>query len=564
MTRRIFRSILGVTLAVLAASLVLVTGVLHGYFQDRMEQELRSRTAYIAHGVEQAGAGYLADGLPDDSRVTWIAADGTVLWDNREDAARMENHADRQEVRQALLAGSGSSARYSDTLAQKTLYYALRLSDGSVLRVSDTQYTVWVLVLQALQPVALMMLLAAVLALVLASRVAKQLVAPINALDLDNPEAAECYEELSPLLGKIRSQQRQIRRQLEDLRRRQEEFAALTETMSEGFVAVDQETRVLACNPAALALLGAQAVPEGESVYALNREAPFRRCVEEALAGRRCEALLEEEDACRQIIASPAERDGQTAGAVLMVLDVTEKERRESLRREFTANVSHELKTPLTSILGTAEILKSGMVAPPDVEHFAGNIHRQTQRLISLVNDIIRLSRLDEGGDLGPWERVDLGAAARRVLDRLAEAAEQKQVTLTLAGGGGASVWSVPHIVEEILYNLCDNAVVYNRPGGSVTVTVEDDPSGARVSVADTGAGIPREAQSRVFERFYRVDKSRSSQGTGLGLSIVKHGAAYLGARVSLESREGQGSTFIVLFPPRQDGDCADGGGVVS
>ena len=334
--------------------------------------------------------------------------------------------------------------------------------------------------------------------------------------------------------------------------------------MSEGFLVIDQETRVLACNPAALALLGAQAVPEGESVYALNREAPFRRCVEEALAGRRCEALLEEEDACRQIIASPAERDGQTAGAVLMVLDVTEKERRESLRREFTANVSHELKTPLTSILGTAEILKSGMVAPADVEHFAGNIHRQTQRLISLVNDIIRLSRLDEGGDLGPWERVDLGAAARRVLDRLAEAAEQKQVTLTLAGGGGASVWSVPHIVEEILYNLCDNAVVYNRPGGSVTVTVEGDPSGARVSVADTGAGIPREAQSRVFERFYRVDKSRSSQGTGLGLSIVKHGAAYLGARVSLESREGQGSTFTVLFPPRQDEDCADGGGVVS
>lgn len=562
MTKRIFRSILGVTLVVLAASLVLVTGVLHGYFEDQVGRELAARAAYIARGVEQSGTEYLKD-LPGESRITWVDSDGTVLWDNQENPAAMDNHAQRQEIRQALLAGTGTAARYSDTLAQKTLYYALRLSDGSVVRVADTQYTVWAMVLQAAQPVALMMLLAAVLALALASRVSKQLVAPINQLDLDAPETAECYEELSPLLGKIRSQQRQIRRQMEDLRQRQEEFAALTETMSEGFVAVDQETRVLACNPAALRLLGAQAAPEGESVYALNREAPFRRCVEQALAGRRCEVLLESEDSCRQVIASPARREGQTAGAVLMVLDVTEKERRDALRREFTANVSHELKTPLTSILGTAEILKTGMVVPADVEHFAGNIHRQTQRLISLVNDIIRLSRLDEGGDLGPWESVDLHAAARRVLDRLTDAAQGKGVTLTLTGGR-AVVRSVPRIVEEILYNLCDNAVVYNHPGGSVTVTVENGSDGARVSVTDTGVGIPREAQSRVFERFYRVDKSHSGGGTGLGLSIVKHGAAYLGARVDLESREGRGSTFTVTFPPERDGTCVPDDSVVS
>ena len=562
MTKRIFRSILGVTLVVLAASLVLVTGVLHGYFEDQVGRELAARAAYIARGVEQSGTEYLED-LPGESRITWVDSDGTVLWDNQENPAAMDNHAQRQEIRQALLAGTGTAARYSDTLAQKTLYYALRLSDGSVVRVADTQYTVWAMVLQAAQPVALMMLLAAVLALALASRVSKQLVAPINQMDLDAPETAECYEELSPLLGKIRSQQRQIRRQMEDLRQRQEEFAALTETMSEGFVAVDQETRVLACNPAALRLLGAQAAPEGESVYALNREAPFRRCVEQALAGRRCEVLLESEDSCRQVIASPARREGQTAGAVLMVLDVTEKERRDALRREFTANVSHELKTPLTSILGTAEILKTGMVAPADVEHFAGNIHRQTQRLISLVNDIIRLSRLDEGGDLGPWESVDLHAAARRVLDRLTDAAQCKGVALTLTGGG-AVVRSVPRIVEEILYNLCDNAVVYNHPGGSVTVTVENGSDGARVSVTDTGVGIPREAQSRVFERFYRVDKSHSGGGTGLGLSIVKHGAAYLGARVDLESREGRGSTFTVTFPPERDGTCVPDNSVVS
>ena len=562
MTRRIFRSILGVSLAVLAASLVLVTGVLYGYVQDRVGQELAARAAYVARGVEQSGAAYLAD-LPGDSRITWVAADGTVLWDNQEDPADMDNHAQRQEIRQALLGGSGSAARYSDTLAQKTLYYALRLSDGTVVRVADTQYTVWAMVLQAAQPVALVMLLAAVLALVLASRVARQLVAPINRLDLDAPAEAECYEELAPLLGKIRSLQRQIRRQMEDLRRRQEEFAALTENMSEGFVAVDQQTRVLTCNPAALRLLGGGTAPEGESVYALNREAPFRRCVEEALAGRRCEALLEGEDTCRQVIASPAERDGRLSGAVVMVLDVTEKERREALRREFTANVSHELKTPLTSILGTAEILKGGLVAPADVEHFAGNIHRQTQRLISLVNDIIRLSRLDEGGDMGPWESVELRAAARRVLDRLAETAAQKQVTLSLEGSESV-IRGVSRIVEEILYNLCDNAVAYNRPGGSVTVTVEKRSDGARVTVADTGVGIPRAVQSRVFERFYRVDKSHSGGGTGLGLSIVKHGAAYLGARVSLESREGKGSTFTVTFPPAEKQDCAGGGAVVS
>ena len=552
MTKQIFRSILAVSMAVLLASLVLITGVLYGYFQDRVLNELAVRTEYAARGVELDGEAYLESGLPGNDRVTWVDGDGTVLYDNTESADDLDNHAQREEIREALQLGKGWAVRYSDTLAQQTIYYALRLTDGTVLRLSDTQYSAWTLVVQVLQPVAVMVLLVLVLALVLSSAVAKKIVRPINAIDPNDPSGADTYEELAPLLTKLRSQRRQIHQQMLDLRRRQQEFTAITENMSEGFVAVDQETRVLTYNSAALRLLGAQAVPEGESVYALNREAPFRHCVETALAGHRCEALLEREDACRQIIASPAERDGQTAGAVLMVLDVTEKERRESLRREFTANVSHELKTPLTSILGTAEILKGGLVAPADVEHFAGNIYRQTQRLISLVNDIIRLSRLDEGGDIGPWETVELQAVARRVLDRLAEAAEQKQVTLSLEGGE-ATVRGVSRIVEEILYNLCDNAVVYNRPGGSVTVTVEDLPGGARVSVADTGVGIPREAQGRVFERFYRVDKSHSGGGTGLGLSIVKHGAAYLGAQVSLESQEGKGSTFTVTFPPAEE-----------
>ena len=556
MTKRIFRATLTVALTVLLASLVLIVGVLHGYFQDRVLDELASRTSYIALGIEHEGMAYLEDGFPNDCRVTWVAADGAVLWDNREDPAKMENHADRSEVHEALVLGRGHAARYSDTLSQKTLYYALRLSDGSVLRVSDTQYSVWMLVLQALQPVALVMVLAFCLALWLAGRPARQLVEPINAVDLNDPGDEIDYEELAPLVGKLRSQKRQISRQMEDLRRQREEFAAITGNMSEGLLVIDRDTRVLSYNAAALRLLDARAPGEEDSVLALNREPGFRRCVEEALAGRRREELLEREDTCCRVLANPVEQDGAVTGAVLIVLDVTEKERREALRREFTANVSHELKTPLTSILGTAEILKNGMVKPEDISHFAGNIHREAQRLIGLVNDIIKLSRLDEGGTAAQWETVDLHAMAEEVLRQLAPAAEKQQVTMTLEGGAGP-VRGVPQIVEEIVYNLCDNAIAYNKPGGSVRVTLSSTPEGERVTVADTGIGIPRELRERVFERFYRVDKSHSSGGTGLGLSIVKHGAAYLGARVELDSEPGKGSTFTLTFPPcgeaRQD-----------
>ena len=552
MTKRIFRATLTVALTVLLASLILIVGVLHGYFQDRVLDELSSRTSYIALGIEHEGIDYLENGFPNDCRVTWVAADGAVLWDNREDPAGMQNHADRPEVHEALLLGRGHAARYSDTLSQKTLYYALRLSDGSVLRVSDTQYSVWILVLQALQPVALVMVLAFCLALWLAGRLARQLVEPINAVDLNDPGEEIGYEELAPLVGKLRSQKRQINRQMEDLRRSREEFAAITENMSEGLIIIDRETRVLSHNAAALRLLDAQAPTEEDSVLALNREPGFRRCVEEALAGRRREELLEREDTCCRVLANPVEQDGAVTGAVLIVLDVTEKERREALRREFTANVSHELKTPLTSILGTAEILENGLVKPEDIPHFAGNIHREAQRLIGLVNDIIKLSRLDEGGAAAQWETVDLRATAEEVLRQLAPAAEKQQVTMMLEGGP-TPVRGVPQIVEEIIYNLCDNAIAYNRPGGSVGVTLSSTPEGERVTVSDTGIGIPQELRERVFERFYRVDKSHSGGGTGLGLSIVKHGAAYLGARVELDSEPGKGSAFTLTFPPHSE-----------
>lgn len=549
MTKRIFRSILAVSLAVLLASSLLIVGVLHGYFQDSVLADLTIRTAYIAHGIENEGIVYLEEDLPGGCRITLVDTDGTVLYDNREDPAQMENHADREEIHEAAMLGQGRAVRHSDTLSEKTIYYALRLSDGTILRVSDTEYSVWRLVIQAMQPMALVLVLAFVLALVLASRVSRQLVQPINALDLSQPGDQAPYEELAPLLGKIRSQNRQIQKQMLDLKQRQEEFTTITENMSEGFLVIDQETRVLSYNSAALRLLrGSVEGPAPDTAFALNREAGFRRCVEDALAGRRREELLEKDSSCRQVIASPVEQDGAIAGAVLVVLDVTEKEQRESLRREFTANVSHELKTPLTSILGTAEILQNGLVKPEDVSHFAGNIHREAGRLIGLVNNIIKLSRLDEGGPTTTWENVDLYQTAKSALDRLSAAAEQRQVTLELRGEP-VQIHGVPQIVDEILYNLCDNAVVYNRPGGKVCVTVEDTGKSARVMVEDTGIGIPQKVQSRVFERFYRADKSHSAGGTGLGLSIVKHGAAYLGAKVTLESEEGKGSTFTLIFP---------------
>ena len=547
MKKRIFRAIMKVALAVLLASLVLIVAVLHGYFLERVTDELGQSTAYIAHGVENEGMTYLTEGLPQEDRITWVAPDGTVLFDNRQEASAMANHAAREEIAEALQWGEGTAMRHSDTQAQQTIYYALRLRDGSVIRVAAAQQSVWALVLQALRPVVLVMLLALAMAMYLAGQLSRQLVAPINAIDLNDP-ADTVYEELSPLMDRLRSQSQQIRRQMDDLRRRQEEFKAITAHMSEGLLLLDKEARVLSYNSAARTLLQIQTPVEGERVQTFSREAGLHRCVEEALAGHHCEEVLE---GSRRVLASPVTQNGSLTGAVLMVLDVTEKEQREALRREFTANVSHELKTPLTGILGTAELLQSGLVKPEDISHFAGNIHREARRLIDLVNDIIKISRLDEGGLADAWERVDLRAVAEQVRQQLALAAEQKHVTVEVRGGS-AWVMGVPRIIEEIVYNLCDNAIAYNVSGGHVDLTAVNSADGVRLIVADSGMGIPPEAQERVFERFYRVDQSHSGSGTGLGLSIVKHGAAYLGAQVSLESKVGKGSVFTLIFPKQE------------
>ena len=549
MTKRIFQAVC----LVAAMVLVLSTGVLLALFYDnyvgRAEQSLRTEAAFVAQGLNTGGEDYLL-GLTDRSRrITLVDADGTVRYDNTADAGQMENHLEREEIQEALSTGSGQSRRVSETLSQETFYYAILLENGMVLRLAATQSSVWALLLTVLQPAAMVVIAALVLGAILAHRAAKAIVAPINSLDLDQPEDAKAYEELSPLLSRIARQKRTIDAQLHRARRQQEQFRLITENMSEGLLVVDSQTNLLSCNSAALRLLGAEKQPENPSVLALNHAEAFRTVIRDALAGRHGEGRLEVGGRSLQLLANPAGQEGEAAGAVILVMDTTEREQREALRREFSANVSHELKTPLTSISGFAELMKSGVVAQKDVMDFSQSIYDEAQRLIHMVEDIIRLSELDETElhrETGP---IDLYDFCRREVERMRPEADRRGVTLSLQGEA-ATVQGNAQILGELVYNLLDNAIKYNKPQGSVTVTVTPGKR-VRLRVEDTGIGIPKESQSRVFERFYRVDKSHSDDvsGTGLGLSIVKHAAQFHRARVELQSTEGKGTAITVTFP---------------
>lgn len=549
MTKRIFQAVC----LVAAMVLVLSTGVLLALFYDnyvgRAEQSLRTEAAFVAQGLNTGGEDYLL-GLTDRSRrITLVDQDGTVRYDNTADAGQMENHLEREEIQEALSTGSGQSRRVSETLSQETVYYAILLENGMVLRLAATQSSVWALLLTVLQPAAMVVIAALVLGAILAHRAAKAIVAPINSLDLDQPEDAKAYEELSPLLSRIARQKRTIDAQLHRARRQQEQFRLITENMSEGLLVVDSQTNLLSCNSAALRLLGAEKQPENPSVLALNHAEAFRTVIRDALAGRHGEGRLEVGGRSLQLLANPAGQEGEAAGAVILVMDTTEREQREALRREFSANVSHELKTPLTSISGFAELMKSGVVAQKDVMDFSQSIYDEAQRLIHMVEDIIRLSELDETElhrETGP---IDLCDFCRREVERMRPEADRRGVTLSLQGEA-ATVQGNAQILGELVYNLLDNAIKYNKPQGSVTVTVTPGKR-VRLRVEDTGIGIPKESQSRVFERFYRVDKSHSDDvsGTGLGLSIVKHAAQFHRARVELQSTEGKGTAITVTFP---------------
>lgn len=548
MTKKLFRTILAVGMAVLLLSTALFCSALMQHFTSRVFQELETEAALAAQGVAMGGRSYL-EGLRSGSRVTWIDSGGGVLYDSAADAGAMANHLAREEIQSALATGKGASSRYSDTLSTQTLYVALRLEDGTVLRVASEQRSVAALLLELVPTLLLILCLTAALATLLAYRLSRSIIRPIVSLDLGHPENCDTYEELTPLLRRLHSQNETIRAQMAALKQQHEEFTAITENMSEGFLLMDGRTNLISCNTSALRLLGADRAREGESVLCLSRAGAFRQVVDEALAGRHSEALFARDGKCFQLLANPVVHEEKIAGAVVAILDVTEREGREALRREFTANVSHELKTPLTSISGFAELMMNGMVPQETVPEFAADIYKEAQRLIALVEDIIHLSQLDEGLVPTGREPVDLRELSQDILSRLAPAAERAGVSLHLEGEAPV-VEGVRYVMDEMICNLVDNAVKYNRPGGSVTITTGYSDGKARLTVADTGIGIPAAHQQRVFERFYRVDKSHSKEvgGTGLGLSIVKHAAAYLGVEVKLESAEGEGTAVSLQW----------------
>lgn len=548
MNKKIFRGTLLTAMLVLAAGVALIFGVLHGFFENQIKAELAKEARYISYALKNEGTAFLENFNGGDERITLIAPDGTVFADTVSDTENMENHSDREEIRQAFEKGAGTSVRYSDTLTEKTVYYALLLEDGNVLRVSTTQYTVPAVLLGLSQPVAVIIVFAFLLSLALSARTAKSIVKPINALDLDSPESNDTYEELSPLLKKIAVQKRTISSQLKEAGRKQEEFRLITENMREGFLVIDRDTNLLTYNSAALKLFGT-AKPVSGSALSLNRAKGFREVIENALKTGHSESEMSLDGRVYSLIANAVLNEEKIIGAVIVILDVTESARREQLRREFTSNVSHELKTPLTSISGFAEILKSGDASAETVTDFSSSIYDEAQRLITLVSDIIKISELDEGYVQYEKETVDLYVLAEEIAKRLKPEAEKKKVRISVLGES-AEIVGARKILGEMIYNLLDNAIKYNRENGLADIIITKSEDRVRITVRDTGIGIPSAHCDRIFERFYRVDKSHSKAigGTGLGLSIVKHGAVYHNAVISLESEEGKGTAVSIKF----------------
>ena len=554
MNKKIFRSSLLTVCLVLAATITLIMGLLFHFFEKQIQKELANEAGFLAHALENEGAGYFDsfdnknNRLAGNNRITWIDEYGTVLFDSRADVSELDNHADRDEIKTAMKEGKGMSTRYSKTLTEKTVNYAIRLSDGSILRVSTEQYTVVTILMGMLQPILFIMFVALILTLVLSARVSKAIIEPINKLDLEIPENNDTYEELTPLLRKIADQKETIGEQLADARKKQKEFNLITENMSEGFLVIDADANLLTYNSAALNLLEITP-PADRSVLLFCRAKEFRGVISDVLSGIKAENTMVREERSYSLIANPVYEKESVIGAVVVILDITEREKRDMLRREFTANVSHELKTPLTSISGFAELMKAGDVLENDVTDFSKSIYDEAQRLITLVNDIIKISELD--GQSIPYEKemVDLYELSNEVIGRLEKEADKKNITFHLIGGR-AEIIGVHKILEEMLYNLCDNAIKYNKENGTVDVLVNQTGDGVNVIVRDTGIGIPISHQDRVFERFYRVDKSHSKKvgGTGLGLAIVKHGALYHHAKLSLESTVDVGTVVTIAF----------------
>lgn len=548
MHNKIFRSSMLVTLLVLLSSIVLIMGILYDYFESQLINELKREAAYISIAIENEGIEYLDSIENENERITLIAPDGTVIADTVADTDVLENHIDREEVKEAIQNGSGTSSRYSDTLTEKIVYYALEMKDGNILRISARHYTVFTILFGLLQPIMIVVFISILLSLWLCHRVSVKIVEPINTLDLEHPENNETYEELTPFLKKIANQRKIIDKQLKDAVQMQEEFKLITENMSEGFLVIDREMRILTHNTAAMKLLN-MSEAESENVLSVNRSKAFRKMLERVLSGVRNESETESDGKYYRFIANPVLDENHIIGAVIVILDVTESVNSENLRREFTSNVSHELKTPLTSISGFAEIMKNGDTPNEMVIDFSNSIYDEAQRLISLVSDIMKISELDEKTVVYEKETVDLYSLSLEVAERLRAEADKKNIKINVIGDT-AEVIGVRKILDEMIYNLCDNAIKYNKENGIVDIIVSLADSKVKLIVRDTGIGIPTAQQSRVFERFYRVDKARSKSigGTGLGLAIVKHGAIYHNAEIELESKENAGTLVSVIF----------------
>lgn len=549
MSKKIFRSILLVSSVILFAGVILIMCVLYNNFGTQKQVELRSELTYIKAAVETQGIPYLENLSDKSKRITYISADGTVRFDNSTDVSKMENHLNRTEVKNALETGVGESKRYSDTLLQQHYYYAQRLSNGDVIRISAAEDSVLLMVIGVLQPFAFIIILMIILSAVFASRSAKRIVAPINEIDIENPLENDVYEEISPLLNRISKQNKTIKRQLKNASRSREQFELITENMSEGILVLDKYANLLSVNAAALNLLSSSDAQKAKSVVEINRSAEFLDTVEQAVGGEHCEHSIKSNGRILNLIANPVAFDGKPAGAVIVIMDITEKAQREELRREFTANVSHELKTPLTSISGFAELMKSGTVDNKDIVDFSTSIYDEAKRLISLVNDIIKISKLDENSVPFDDEPVDITQIVRLTAERLKPVADKDNITIEY-NDNKAFINGNYTIVEEMIFNLVDNAVKYNKKGGKVKISVEDTGKHIKISVSDTGIGINKADFDKIFERFYRVDKSHSKEigGTGLGLSIVKHGAVYHNAQVGVESEIGKGTTISLTF----------------
>ena len=549
MTKKIFKSILIVAGTVLLASIVIIMGCLYEYFSNIQKDKLADELDIAASAVELYGADYLKNIDSERYRITWIQADGKVIYDTQAGADSMENHADRQEVKQALAEGEGSSSRYSDTLMEKTSYYARLLDDGSVLRVSTTYATAGLLVLGMLQSILVVLIAALVLSGMLARRISKRIVEPMNSIDLDRPLENDTYEELSPLLNRINQQHKEIEMQMRYLKQKTDEFTQITESMKEGLILLDNKGNVLSINEAAQNILETDSSCIGQNFLSIERSRSINHAIAKAFEDGHSEEYAEYAGREYQIDISRIESDGDIVGAVLLAFDITEQQNAQRNRREFTANVSHELKTPLQGIIGSAELIENGMVKPEDMPRFTGHIRKEASRLVTLIEDILRLSQLDEGRQM-PSEQVDLFELADEVKSVLEGACEAKNINMKLMGEH-VCVDGVKRLLYEIIYNLCDNAVKYNNEGGIADIDISSDEKNAYITVRDSGIGIPQDQQERVFERFYRVDKSHSKEsgGTGLGLSIVKHAVSYHNGTVSMKSEPGNGTEIRVSIP---------------